>query len=101
MRVTGSGAAEKATSMIDRVFDVEPTALTTRVLHRDKLRLIESLTSIGNGHMGMRGNFEEGYSGDHHLGTFAQFVELLDLVGIEASLFLKDENHYQTNPNYR
>ncbi len=70
MRVTGSGAAEKATSMIDRVFDVEPTALTTRVLHRDKLRLIESLTSIGNGHMGMRGNFEEGYSGDHHLGTY-------------------------------
>src|SRR5699024_2079359 len=33
-------------------------------------RLQESLTSIGNGYMGMRGNFEEHYSGNHHLGTY-------------------------------
>ncbi len=37
---------------------------------KDNLRLIESLTSLGNGYMGMRGNFEEDYSGDTHLGTY-------------------------------
>ncbi len=34
------------------------------------MRLSESMTSIGNGHMGMRGNFEERYSGDSHRGTY-------------------------------
>ena len=34
------------------------------------MRLSESLTSIGNGYMGMRGNFEEDYSGDTHLGSY-------------------------------
>ena len=34
------------------------------------IRLYESLTSIGNGYMGMRGNFEEGFSGDSHTGTY-------------------------------
>ena len=36
---------------------------------KEEKRLQESLTSIGNGYMGMRGNFEEGYSGDTHEGT--------------------------------
>lgn len=39
-------------------------------LHPDENRLAESLMSIGNGHMGMRGNFEESYSGDTHPGTY-------------------------------
>ena len=34
------------------------------------MRLSESLTSTGNGYMGMRGNFEEDYTGDTHLGTY-------------------------------
>ena len=41
-----------------------------RELHREDMRLSESMTSIGNGHMGMRGNFEERYSGDCHRGTY-------------------------------
>ncbi|MFD1017819.1 glycoside hydrolase family 65 protein [Thalassobacillus hwangdonensis] len=39
-------------------------------IHPDQNRLAESLMSIGNGQMGMRGNFEESYSGDTHLGTY-------------------------------
>ncbi len=42
--------------------------ITTEV--NDNKRIQESLTSIGNGHMGLRGNFEEGYSGDTHIGTY-------------------------------
>lgn len=55
---------------LKRLFAVDPWKLTTTVLDKNHLRLQESLTSIGNGYMGMRGNFEERYSGDHHQGTY-------------------------------
>ncbi|MDE1548199.1 glycoside hydrolase family 65 protein [Jeotgalibaca caeni] len=53
-----------------RLFAIDPWKLTTTQLHQDEKRLQESLTSLGNGYMGMRGNFEEGYSGDTHEGTY-------------------------------
>ncbi|WP_100487463.1 glycoside hydrolase family 65 protein [Sporolactobacillus pectinivorans] len=53
-----------------RLFKVEPWKLETHELHREKMRLQESLASLSNGYMGMRGNFEETYSGDHHQGTY-------------------------------
>ena len=36
----------------------------------DKNRFAESIMSLGNGHMGLRGNFEERYSGDSLQGTY-------------------------------
>ncbi len=36
----------------------------------DYNRVAESAMSLGNGHMGMRGNFEEAYSGDSLRGTY-------------------------------
>lgn len=38
--------------------------------HPELNRVIESITSLGNGYMGMRGNFEEKYSGDRLQGTY-------------------------------
>ncbi|HAK47370.1 MAG TPA: family 65 glycosyl hydrolase, partial [Spirochaeta sp.] len=38
--------------------------------HPEYNRISESIFSIGNGHMGMRGNFEETYSGDSLQGTY-------------------------------
>ena len=38
--------------------------------HPERNRIIESITSLGNGYMGMRGNFEEQYSGDSLQGTY-------------------------------
>lgn len=55
---------------LKRLFNIDPWKLTTTTLHQEDFRLQESLTSIGNGYMGMRGNFEESYSGDHHQGTY-------------------------------
>lgn len=55
---------------IQRLFDINPWKIVTTTLDKENRRLQESLTSIGNGYMGMRGNFEEQYSGDHHLGTY-------------------------------
>ena len=53
-----------------RLFDIDTWKITTNELDKVNKRLQESLTSIGNGYMGMRGNFEEGYSGDTHEGTY-------------------------------
>lgn len=55
---------------VQRTLDVHPWKITTSTLDKENRRLHESITSIGNGYMGMRGNFEEYYSADHHLGTY-------------------------------
>lgn len=57
-----------------RIFDIDAWKISTTELHKEDLRLQESMTSIGNGYMGMRGNFEEKYSGDHHQGTYISGV---------------------------
>ncbi|MBS4750824.1 glycoside hydrolase family 65 protein [Carnobacteriaceae bacterium zg-ZUI78] len=53
-----------------RLFDIDQWHIISNKLEKEDKRLQESLTSIGNGYMGMRGFFEEGYSGDTHLGTY-------------------------------
>lgn len=57
-------------NQIKRLFDIDPWKVATTTLDKENRRLQESLTSTGNGYMGMRGNFEETYSGDHHQGTY-------------------------------
>jgi Trehalose and maltose hydrolases (possible phosphorylases) len=94
------------------LFDIDPWVLKTGQLHVNQMRLQESLTSLGNGYMGMRGNFEETYSGDHHQGTylagvwfpdktrvgwwkngypnyFGKVINTMNVIGIK--LFLQDE----------
>lgn len=56
--------------MYKRLFDIDPWKISTRTLDKENKRLMESLTSIGNGYMGMRGMFEEPYSGETHQGTY-------------------------------
>ncbi|WP_027108833.1 glycoside hydrolase family 65 protein [Lacticigenium naphthae] len=53
-----------------RLFEIDPWKVQTNEMDKENKRLQESLTSLGNGYMGMRGNFEEGYSGDTHIGTY-------------------------------
>lgn len=53
-----------------RLFQVDNWKIVETELHKDDFRLAESLTSLGNGHMGMRGNFEETYTGDFHRGSY-------------------------------
>ena len=56
--------------MYTRIMEVSPWTLRSAKLEKEHKRLQESLTSLGNGYMGMRGNFEETYSADSHLGTY-------------------------------
>ncbi len=47
--------------MIDRgVFSVEPWAVTTHAIRLDALAQIESIFALSNGHIGLRGTFDEG-----------------------------------------
>ncbi|MBC1435821.1 glycoside hydrolase family 65 protein [Listeria rocourtiae] len=55
---------------MQRLFEIDKWKLKSRNVEKDAKRLQESLTSLGNGYMGMRGNFEERYSGDTHQGTY-------------------------------
>lgn len=57
-------------SMHNRIFEIDPWKIKTKNWPQKNALLLESLTSIGNGYMGMRGNFEEGYSGESHQGTY-------------------------------
>ncbi len=53
-----------------RTFQIHPWKIRTDTLEPEAIRLLESMTATGNGYMGLRGNFEEGYSGDSHKGTY-------------------------------
>lgn len=53
-----------------RIFEIDPWKITTHQFKQENKRLQESMTAIGNDYMGMRGNFEEGYSGDSLQGTY-------------------------------
>lgn len=56
--------------MYKRLFEVDEWKIITHELPEKDMRLLESLTAVGNGFMGMRGNFEEHYSGDSHRGSY-------------------------------
>lgn len=53
-----------------RLFEVDHWKIIETQLHKEDFRLAESMMSLGNGHMGIRGNFEENYSGDFHRGSY-------------------------------
>lgn len=56
--------------MMKRIFEINPWNITSHNFPKEDMRLAESITSIGNDYMGMRGNFEESYSGDSLSGTY-------------------------------
>lgn len=53
-----------------RTFEIQPWNVVTHEFYPEDKRLLESMTSLGNEHMGLRGFFEEDYSGDSLQGTY-------------------------------
>ncbi|MDO5022391.1 MAG: family 65 glycosyl hydrolase domain-containing protein [Eubacteriales bacterium] len=53
-----------------RYFKLDPWKIIEDSFPKDTMRISESIMSLGNGSMGLRGNFEEDYSGDSHRGTY-------------------------------
>ena len=52
------------------IFKMEPYTVKTNVFDKASMRYCESITSQSNGYMGIRGNFEETYSGDSLRGAY-------------------------------
>ena len=48
----------------------KPWKILEEGFDKTKNRFSESIFSLGNGFMGLRGNFEENYSGDQMNGTY-------------------------------
>ncbi len=53
-----------------RTFDIAPWNVETKAWDPKDKRLQESMTSLANENLGMRGFFEEGYSADHMQGVY-------------------------------
>ncbi|WP_461366884.1 family 65 glycosyl hydrolase domain-containing protein [Candidatus Darwinibacter acetoxidans] len=49
---------------------IDEWSVSEEGFHPESNRFMESIMSLGNGYMGLRGNFEESYSGDHLQGTY-------------------------------
>jgi maltose phosphorylase len=64
----------------EKYFKVDPWLIVEDGFDPRKQRLSESVFSLANEFMCVRGYFEEGYSGDHLLGSyFSQLYEMLDV----------------------
>ena len=55
---------------MNRYLDAEAWRVVEKGFNPDNMRSSESMFSIGNGRFGQRANHEEGYSGDHMLGSY-------------------------------
>ena len=58
----------------DRYFQVDPWKIIEEGFSEAHSRLSESIFSLGNEYMGIRGYFEEGYSGDSMIGSYVNGV---------------------------
>lgn len=54
----------------NRFLEVDPWVLSEKGFHPDRSRVSESIFSLGNEYMGVRGYFEEGYSGTSMPGSY-------------------------------
>ena len=64
----------------EQYFKVDPWLVIEEGFDPNKQRLAESIFSLANEFMCVRGYFEEGYSGDHLLGSyFSQLYDLMDV----------------------
>lgn len=58
------------TKRADKYLETHEWGIAERGFHPDKARVSESLFSLANERMGLRGYFEEGYSGDSLVGAY-------------------------------
>lgn len=71
----------------EKYYGGDPWTVVEEGFHAEKQRLSESIFSLSNEHMGVRGYFEEGYSGDHLLGSY--FNHLYDYLEIGHDQYFK------------
>jgi len=57
-----------------RYLQLDPWEIVEKGFHRDRGRVSESIFSLANEYMGVRGYFDEGYSGDSLIGSYLNGV---------------------------
>lgn len=75
----------------DQYLVVDPWKLIEVGFHAERSRVSESLFSLGNEYMGVRGYFDEGYSGKTLVGCY--------LNGVNEEYFLKEPSGYKGMSN--
>ncbi|MEM1060238.1 MAG: glycosyl hydrolase family 65 protein [Verrucomicrobiota bacterium] len=81
-----------------RYLKVEPWSVTESGYHPKRSRVSESIFSLANEFMGIRGFFEEGYSGDTLVGSY--FNGVFDEMPIKYPLLLRgspERTHFMVN----
>lgn len=81
-----------------RYLEVDPWMVVEKGFHRDRSLVSESIFSVGNEFMGVRGYFEEGYSGKGRIGSY--FNGIFERKNIEHPCphrGLAVNNHYMVN----
>src|SRR5688572_22866423 len=58
----------------DQYLQVNPWLVVEKGFHPDRSRVSEAIFSSANEYMGVRGHFDEGYSGDRHVGSYINGV---------------------------
>lgn len=56
--------------MMKNYFEIDEWSIIENGFHPDDNKIYESIMSLGNGRMGIRGNFEEDYTGESLQGTY-------------------------------
>jgi len=70
-----------------RYLEVDPWLVVEKGFHPDRSRVSESIFSLGNEYMGVRGFFEEGYGGESLIGSFFNGVfDETDIGRVKAML---------------
>lgn len=81
----------------DRYFRVDPWKIIEEGFSEDHSRLSESIFSLGNEYMGIRGYFEEGYSGDSMIGSYLNGVFEEEHLPSSAYLGMVDRTTFMVN----
>lgn len=81
-----------------RFLEIDPWQIVEKGFHADRAEVAESVFSVGNEFMGVRGFFEEGYSGESYLGSY--FNGIFEYEDILPKPWMKgpiDRTHFLVN----
>ncbi len=81
-----------------RYLEVDPWCIVEKGFHPERSLVSESIFSVGNEFMGVRGMFDEGYGGDSLVGSYFNGVfEYRDLPGKPSFLGPISRTHFMVN----
>lgn len=81
----------------DKYYNIDPWNITEQDFNKDYSMVSESVFSLGNEYMGIRGYFEEGYTGDSLIGSYFNGIYESQEVGHSAYKGMIDKTEFIVN----